>query len=233
MTPELIAMNPELDLVGLSDYFSYPIACIPPHQVHPTATRGPIAITPEIYPAKFIAGDAFDDGHIRPTAPILSIPPPSLASVNTLMELRGCSSSLPYTYSIPPGWSVANVSSVPLSLPSSKVAQDPFPSNLVSPALEYPSYFQNVFETASPFLPSICRSSLTMPDARSIQNASPYHSAVSALSGVYFQTIEIPATSDGRDLDLHAEGVAAEEPWLTGDLDLSSTIFTTYPVRFA
>jgi hypothetical protein len=45
--------------------------------------------TPETYPAKFIAGDAFDDGHICPTAPVPSSPPPSVASVNTLTELRG------------------------------------------------------------------------------------------------------------------------------------------------
>lgn len=54
--------------------------------------------TPETYPAKFIAGNAFDDGHICPTAPVPSSPPPSLASVNTLTELRGRISVIHATY---------------------------------------------------------------------------------------------------------------------------------------
>ena len=45
--------------------------------------------TPETYPAKFLAGDVFDDSHLSPTAPAPAIPPPSVASVNTLTELRG------------------------------------------------------------------------------------------------------------------------------------------------
>jgi len=45
--------------------------------------------TPENYPAKFLAGDTFDDAHLCPTAPIPSGPPPSVASVKTLTELRG------------------------------------------------------------------------------------------------------------------------------------------------
>ena len=45
--------------------------------------------TPETYPAKFLAGDAFDDAHLSLTAPIPSGPPPTVASVNTLTELRG------------------------------------------------------------------------------------------------------------------------------------------------
>ncbi|KAF9649469.1 hypothetical protein BDM02DRAFT_1817741 [Thelephora ganbajun] len=45
--------------------------------------------TPETYPAKFLAGDAFDDAHLSPTAPVPPGPPPSVASVNTLTELRG------------------------------------------------------------------------------------------------------------------------------------------------
>lgn len=45
--------------------------------------------TPETYPAKFLAGDAFNDAHLCPTAPVLPDPPPSVASVNTLTELRG------------------------------------------------------------------------------------------------------------------------------------------------
>ena len=44
--------------------------------------------TQETYPAKFLAGDAFDDAHLCPTAPVPSTPP-SVASVNTLTELRG------------------------------------------------------------------------------------------------------------------------------------------------
>ena len=44
--------------------------------------------TQETYPAKFLAGDAFDDAHLCPTAPVPSSPP-SVASVNTLTELRG------------------------------------------------------------------------------------------------------------------------------------------------
>ena len=45
--------------------------------------------TPKSYPAKFLAGDAFDDTHLCPTAPVPSGPPPSVASVKTLTELRG------------------------------------------------------------------------------------------------------------------------------------------------
>jgi len=45
--------------------------------------------TPEIYAAKFLAGDAFDNAHLSPTAPVSSGPPPPVASVNTLTELRG------------------------------------------------------------------------------------------------------------------------------------------------
>jgi hypothetical protein len=45
--------------------------------------------TPESYPAKFLAGDAFDDAHLCPTAPVPSSPPPSVAQVKTLTELRG------------------------------------------------------------------------------------------------------------------------------------------------
>ena len=45
--------------------------------------------TPESYPAKFLAGDAFDDAHLSLTAPVQSGPPPSVVSVNTLTELRG------------------------------------------------------------------------------------------------------------------------------------------------
>ena len=44
--------------------------------------------TQETYPAKFLAGDAFDDAHLCPTAPVPPSPP-SVASVNTLTELRG------------------------------------------------------------------------------------------------------------------------------------------------
>ena len=45
--------------------------------------------TPETYPAKFLAGGAFDDAHLCPTAPIPPDPPYSVASVNTLTELLG------------------------------------------------------------------------------------------------------------------------------------------------
>ena len=45
--------------------------------------------TPETFPLKFLAGDAFDDAHLSPTAPVPSGPPPPVASVNTLTELRG------------------------------------------------------------------------------------------------------------------------------------------------
>ena len=45
--------------------------------------------TPETFPAKFLAGDAFDDAHLSLTAPIISSSPPPVASVNTLTELRG------------------------------------------------------------------------------------------------------------------------------------------------
>ena len=44
--------------------------------------------TPETYPAKFLAGGAFDDAHLSLTAPVPSGPPPPVASVNTLTELR-------------------------------------------------------------------------------------------------------------------------------------------------
>ena len=44
--------------------------------------------TPETFPLKFLAGDAFDDAHLSPTAPVPSGPPPPVASVNTLTELR-------------------------------------------------------------------------------------------------------------------------------------------------
>jgi hypothetical protein len=45
--------------------------------------------TPETFPVKFLAGDAFDDANLSLTAPILSGPPPPAASVNSLTELRG------------------------------------------------------------------------------------------------------------------------------------------------
>jgi len=45
--------------------------------------------TPETYPVKFMAGDAFDDAYLCPTAPIPPGPPPPVASVNTLTELLG------------------------------------------------------------------------------------------------------------------------------------------------
>ena len=45
--------------------------------------------TPETYPAKFLAGSAFDDAHLCPTAPMPPGPPPSISSVDTLTELRG------------------------------------------------------------------------------------------------------------------------------------------------
>lgn len=45
--------------------------------------------TPETYPAKFLAGDAFDDAHLCLTAPVSPGSQPSVASVNTLSELRG------------------------------------------------------------------------------------------------------------------------------------------------
>ena len=45
--------------------------------------------TPESYPAKFLAGDSFDDAHLSLTAPAPPSPPPSLATVKTLTELRG------------------------------------------------------------------------------------------------------------------------------------------------
>lgn len=44
--------------------------------------------TPESFPAKFIGGDAFNDAHLCPTAPV-SPNPPSVRSVSTLTELRG------------------------------------------------------------------------------------------------------------------------------------------------
>ena len=45
--------------------------------------------TPETYPAKFLAGDAFDESHLSLTAPVPPGPPPPVASVNSLTELRG------------------------------------------------------------------------------------------------------------------------------------------------
>ena len=45
--------------------------------------------TPETYPAKFLVGDAFDDAHLCPTAPVPSGGSPLVASVTTLTELRG------------------------------------------------------------------------------------------------------------------------------------------------
>lgn len=45
--------------------------------------------TPASFPVKFLAGDAFEDAHLSLTAPILSGPPPPVALVNTLTELRG------------------------------------------------------------------------------------------------------------------------------------------------
>jgi len=45
--------------------------------------------TPDTYPAKFLAGDAFDDAHLSLTTPVPSGPPPQVSSVNTLTELRG------------------------------------------------------------------------------------------------------------------------------------------------
>ena len=45
--------------------------------------------TPETFTTKFLAGDVFDDAHFSPTAPVPSGPPPPVASVNTLTELRG------------------------------------------------------------------------------------------------------------------------------------------------
>ena len=44
--------------------------------------------TPETYPVKFLAGDVFDDAYLSLTAPTLSVPPPPVASVNTLIELQ-------------------------------------------------------------------------------------------------------------------------------------------------
>ena len=44
--------------------------------------------SPETYPARFLAGDIFDDAHLSSTAPVPSSPP-HLASVNNLTELRG------------------------------------------------------------------------------------------------------------------------------------------------
>ena len=45
--------------------------------------------TLETYPAKFLAGDVFDDAHLSPAAPMPSGPPPPVALVNSLTELRG------------------------------------------------------------------------------------------------------------------------------------------------
>lgn len=44
---------------------------------------------PETYPAKFLAGDVFDDAHLSPTSPVPSGPPPPVSSVSTLTELQG------------------------------------------------------------------------------------------------------------------------------------------------
>jgi len=44
--------------------------------------------TPETFTTKFLAGDVFDDAHFSPTAPVPSGPPPPVALVNTLTELR-------------------------------------------------------------------------------------------------------------------------------------------------
>ena len=38
---------------------------------------------------KFLAGDVFDDAHLSPVAPVPSGPPPPVASVRVLTELRG------------------------------------------------------------------------------------------------------------------------------------------------
>ena len=45
--------------------------------------------TPETFPVKFLAGDAFDDAHLSLTASVPSGPSPPVRSVNTLTELRG------------------------------------------------------------------------------------------------------------------------------------------------
>ena len=45
--------------------------------------------TPETFPEKFLAGDVFDDAHLSLAAPMQFGPPPPVASVNTLTELRG------------------------------------------------------------------------------------------------------------------------------------------------
>ena len=45
--------------------------------------------TPETYPAKFLAGDVFDEAHLSSTVPIQSGPPPPVASVDSLTKLRG------------------------------------------------------------------------------------------------------------------------------------------------
>ena len=45
--------------------------------------------SPETFPVKFLAGDAFDDAHLSLTTPILSGSLPPVASVNILTELRG------------------------------------------------------------------------------------------------------------------------------------------------
>ena len=44
---------------------------------------------PETYPAKFLAGDVFDETHLSPTTPVPCGSPPPIASVNSLTELRG------------------------------------------------------------------------------------------------------------------------------------------------
>ena len=45
--------------------------------------------TPETYPAKFLAGDVFDDAYLSLTAPVQSRSPSPIASVSSLTELRG------------------------------------------------------------------------------------------------------------------------------------------------
>ena len=45
--------------------------------------------TPDTYPAKFLAGDAFDDAHLSPTTPAPSGPPAPVGSANSLTTLRG------------------------------------------------------------------------------------------------------------------------------------------------
>ena len=45
--------------------------------------------TPETFPVRFLAGDVFDDAQFSYAAPAPCSPPPPIASVNTLTELRG------------------------------------------------------------------------------------------------------------------------------------------------